>query len=573
MHFSRLLAALLLASLSAFGLWWWSDRPVPVEAEWTKPITSVVFSSFRRGQDPLHKIYPSAEQIEADLEALQGKALGVRVYTAREGMQIVPPIAERLGLKVTLSAALYADEAENEKELAAVIAEANAYPEVIQRVLVGNEVLLRGDLPPEKLIAAIRKVKSAIKQPVSYADQWEWYLKYPDVIEELDFLTIHIYPFWEDVPMPVEQAGDYMVKVVDRIRTAFPGKPLLIGETGWPSLGRDRGPSVVNLVNEARFVREIANVAAQNDFDYNLCEAFDQPWKSGPEGTVGAAWGILDEARQPKFPMTGPVTEVADWPLRATVALTLAALATLGFARRLKSFGALLTFAFIAEILAWLLVTTGFHAAAVTFRVEYYWWLPIRVLLPALLALAFLARARDWLENPSMPAGGNAPWFGTVWMSVSGFYASVWTFLLLWDGRYRDIPEFDFAVPVAGTLLLLALRAFLLMRQGGRLGEALSFVGFFPGFNRYAASALALLLPLAAAAGLLSEPAAMFFTGRDFAAAHPALTDQIPYLAKALFWNREMDLWVLMLLAWSVPFLYSRRPVRAAASLKGERQE
>lgn len=555
MHLSRLFAALLLASLSALGLWWWADRPVPVAAEWTKPIPSVVFASFRRGQDPFHKIYPSAEQIESDLTALQGRALGVRVYTAREGMQIVPGIAERLGLKVTLSAALYADEAQNEEELAAVIAEANAYPDVIQRVLVGNEVLLRGDLSPEKLIAAIRRVKSAIKQPVSYADQWEWYLKYPEVVQELDFLTIHIYPFWEDVPMPVEQAGDYMVKVVDRIRAAFPGKPLLIGETGWPSIGRDRGPSVVSLVNEARFVREVANVAARNDFDYNLCEAFDQPWKSGPEGTVGAAWGILDEARQPKFPLTSPVTEIADWPLRAIVALSLAALATLGFARRLKSFGALLTFAVIAEILAWLLVTTGFHAEAVSFRAELYWWLPIRILLPAMMTLSFLARARDWLADPTMPQGGNAPWFGTVWMGISGVYASVWSFLLLWDGRYRDIPEFDFAVPVAGTLLLVVLRVVLTARQGGRFRDALSF----PGFNRQIASALALLLPLAAIGCLLSEPAAMFFTGRDFAAAHPALTDQIPYLAKALIWNREMDLWVLMLLVWSVPFLCGRR--------------
>ena len=576
MRWISLLAALALSAAAAAAAWWVADRPVPVAAEWRQPLASVSFAPFRRGESPLTKMYPTRQQIERDLAALVGRAAGLRTYTAREGLEVVPELAARLGLKVTFSAWLGGEAATNDAELTALITAANKYPEAIQRVIVGNEVLLRRDLPPDKLIAAIRRVKAAVRQPVSTADVWAYYLKYPEVAREVDFLTIHILPFWEDQPVAVDRIEPYVVGIVAQLRQAFPGKPILIGESGWPSLGRDRGSAVVDVVNEASFVRQMANIAARHGFDYNIVEAFDQPWKSALEGTVGAAWGILDEARHPKFAMTGPVPMVADWPLRAGYAIALGVLASLALSWRLSGFRQCLTLALAAQILAWLLVTTLFHVEAVIFGPKDYAWAVLRIGLPAVLFIAMLTRCRDWLAKPDLALQGALasaegapfainPWRGQGLMLFCALYAMVWTALLLFDGRYRDIPEFDFAVPVGGLAVMLGLRLTLTLGQGGQAIAALCWDGLFPGSHRRAIRLLAWCLPLAALAALTSEGVAVI--GEDFRSIYPALADRLPVVLTAMIANREMNLWAAMLMLWGLPFALARRTLAREAAM------
>ena len=458
MHFIRLVAAALIAGIAAGAVWWFADRPVPVAAEWTQPLANVSFAPFRRGESPLTKVYPTPAEIEQDMMALVGRTKGIRTYTAREGLQVVPELAEKYGLKLTLGAWLGADRAIDEQEIAALIQQANDHPDAVQRVIVGNEVLLRGDLPPEELIGYIRRVKAAIKQPVSTADVWAFVLKYPEVGRELDYITVHILPFWDDQPVALEGVEEETVRVIGRVRATFPGKPILIGETGWPTIGRDRGPAVVDVVHSADYVRRMANIAARYGFDYNIVEAFDQPWKSELEGTVGGAWGVLDANRAhgrgvEKFPMTGPVKLVDDWPIRAGWAIALGIAATLLVARTVPSFTGMLIFAAAAQILSWLMISTGFHTHEVTFRPWQTWWLAVRIGLPGLLFLAFLVRARDLLAGR---AEHDAGW-GRLLLVLSAIYAAAWSLFLLFDGRYRDIPEFDFCLPVGGVLVLAAI--------------------------------------------------------------------------------------------------------------------
>ncbi len=555
MQMIRLFAAIAIAACFAFLLWWLADRPQQVTAEWRQPLASLSFSPYRRGQSPVTKIYPSAEQVEQDLRRLVGLTQGVRTYTSSEGaMGILPGLAAKMGLKLTLGAWLGRDAAQNEIELTSLIRSANEHPESVQRVIVGNEVMLRGDLPPDQLIAAIRRVKAAIRQPVSTADVWSFYLKNPEIVAELDYLTIHILPFWEDQPVSLDDLEAHTVHIVELIRKTFPGKPVLIGETGWPSIGRDRGPAAVNQINQARFVREMANIAARHGFDYNIFEAFDTPWQAADENTVGGAWGILDEAREAKFPMIGPVLMVPDWRRRALCALCCGALAAVFFGYRIRKFGSLLVMALIAQILGWLLISTVFHCLAVTFLPWQNIWLVARIGLPGLIMLSTLARCRDWL-HAARPAKDF--WQGQVWQIIAAFYAIFWTFLLLFDGRYRDIPEFDFSVAVGSILLMVALRLVLVWRQGGAPLDALDFQGLFPGSRSRITRALAWLLPLAAVAALASEAFALE-SGRDFVAEYPSFADQVPLLLTSLVWNREMDLWAVMLVVWSIPFLTAR---------------
>ncbi len=584
MRFLSLLVAAALAAGLAAALWVGCDRPVPVADSWSGPVQSVSFAPFRRGQSPLTKVYPTPAQIGEDLKSLVGLARGVRTYTSEEGMEVVPELAAKLGLKVTFGAWL-TNETEakgrlrNHQEIAALIKAANAHPKEIERVIVGNEVLLRRDLTPDQLIAYIRQVKAAVKQPVSYADVWAFYLKYPQVAKEVDFITIHILPFWEDEPVSIDHVDDYIVKIVDKMRAAFPGKPILIGEAGWPSLGRDRGPAVVDVVNEARFVRKMANVAAKYHFDYNIVEAFDQPWKSALENTVGAAWGILDIDRRPKFAMSGPVEQVRDWKSRAALALLLGLAATLAWGRKIQGFPARLAFALMAQILAWATVTTAFHAEAVSFRWWQDLWAPLRAALGLGASWIALRRAQAFLQDGHQAVSGGAPppaAFGPrvgrggvlgnaeSLMIVSGLYGVVWSLLLLVDGRYRDIPDIDFSAPCLATLLLLLIRAVQARRQGGGLGAALAFDGLFspiPVPTRRRAALLRLLawgLVLGALMSVGSEGLALAM-GEDFAKNHPALGARIPLVLRGMIDNREMVLWAVMQLVMAVPFLARRQ--------------
>lgn len=557
-------AAAGVAVVVALALWWWFDRPVPVAEALTGPLRSVSFAPYRGHQDPIDQDIPPPTQVEADLKALVGHVEGVRTYGTTRGLDVVPRLAERYGLLVTMGAWLTSDRtaegrAENEQEIAGLIGAANAYPRTVTRVIVGNEVLLRNDLPAGRLIEQIRKVKAAVRQPVSYADVWVFFLKHPEVARELDFITIHVLPFWEDEPRPVDQAEAHMLHAVEAIREAFPGKPILIGETGWPSMGRDRGAAAVSTVNEARYVRAIPGIAARNGLDYNIVEAFDQPWKASLENTVGANWGILDAGRVPKFAMQGPVVEVADWRTRAAVAIGAGVIAFLMFGRSSANFGAVLTLALLCQFLAWLAVTTGFHVFAVSYKWWQEAWALVRAGAPAVLACAIAVQAAAILghrnERPS------DPWRGQALVVAFAVYAMIWTMLLVLDGRYRDIPEIDFLVPSLGVAALIATRAGTRAGRAGAVQRALSLDGLFlPSLPALADKRhrpilifLALGLVVAAVLSPVSEAVALA-QGEDFARDHPTWAERWPLLIHAAFANREMLLWAFLQLVMAIPF-------------------
>jgi exo-beta-1,3-glucanase (GH17 family) len=548
------LVLLFIAATAAANVagWWWFNRPVPVELSYAEPFPSVSFAPFRRGQSPITGVYPPPEQIEADLKSLVGVSGGVRTYTSREGLEIVPELARKYGISVTHSAWLGKKLDTNEAEVAALIKAANAYPDSIKRVIVGNEVLLRKDLTPEQLIGYIRRVKAGVSQPVSYADVWAFWLKYPEVAKEVDYITIHILPYWEDEPVGVDGAAEHIVKIYRMIQQAFPGKPILIGEAGWPTAGRTRGPAVPSMENGARFVRTLAKVSKENGFDYNVVEAFDQPWKARLEGTVGANWGVVDAERRVKFAMSGPVEPSPGWPLHAGLAAALGAVAGLIFLRRPARFAPLAAFAVagLAQLLAALAVWQALDALNLSYSVVGDVWAWARIAVHATFAALVIKAAGQGFGSGGDPAGSR--WAERL-VPFYGFAAVAASALLLFDGRYRDIPNTEFLAPCLGlTAYALARMAVLGKRPAEAFAVGRLFAGKQPG-DFTPAKGMGIGLLLAAAAGPLSEAIALA-TGDDFVAMHPALSDKVPLLARALVDNHEMLVWSLMAAVMSLPF-------------------
>ena len=327
---------LVLPMVIAANLAIWAAFNQPHEAEaWTGEIVGFSYSPYQRGQDPTKGVHPSHDEISSDLKLLSGTVQAIRTYSVIRGLEDIPDLASDDGLSVAAGAWISGDKLRNEQEIAELIKLAKKRNVV--RVLVGNEALLRNDLPVEELIAYIAEVRKAgVWKPISTAEPPHIWLTNPDLVKAVSYIGVQILPYWEGIP--VERAVDAVFERLDELHNKYPDKPIVITEVGWPSRGKIvprrpypgipeaelTGEAVPSLVNQATFMREFLNRAKDADLTYYVMEAFDQPWKASEEGAAGAYWGIYNADRQPKFPMKGSISEAPQWRLWAAIAAGLA---------------------------------------------------------------------------------------------------------------------------------------------------------------------------------------------------------------------------------------------------------
>jgi glucan 1,3-beta-glucosidase len=332
--FSMIRPFLLFAFVST-GIalaWFGLGRPVPMPASPlgnAEKLHCVSYAPFRGRQAPFDRPIAIAEQqIAEDLQRLSLITGCVRTYSASEGQGMVTPIAARYGLKVMQGIWLGRDLSQNRREIVAALDLARQYPDVIQSLIVGNEVLLRGELSSAALKDIILDVRASSPVPVTYADVWEFWLKASELVPAVDFVTIHILPYWEDKPVAAADAGAHVGAIRRKLAEVFGAKEILIGEVGWPSAGRMREGALPSPANQALVLHEVLAAAKHAGWKVNVIEAFDQPWKRLLEGTVGGYWGLFDgDTRQAKFRWGEPVSDHPRWPLNAGLGIA-AALAT-----------------------------------------------------------------------------------------------------------------------------------------------------------------------------------------------------------------------------------------------------
>jgi len=324
--------ALLVISLGAIAaVWWWLATPINLARAPIDPnakLQCVSYAPFRGDQTPLQlTTHIEPEQIAQDLAQLAKITDCVRTYSIENGLDQVPALAAKEGLKVIQGIWLGSNRLKNLAQISTVVGLTKQYPGTISSVVVGNEVLLRGEMTTADLAATIRSVKSQVAVPVTYADVWEYWLRNREVYEAVDFVTIHILPYWEDFPIRAKYAAAHVDSIRKRMAVAFPGKEILIGETGWPSAGRMRDAALPSRTNQARVVSEILDLAKRENFRVNLIEAYDQPWKRQLEGTVGGYWGLIDSAQRAlKYPPGVPISNYPLWKLQMGCGMALSVL-------------------------------------------------------------------------------------------------------------------------------------------------------------------------------------------------------------------------------------------------------
>jgi exo-beta-1,3-glucanase (GH17 family) len=306
-----------LAILISISIWlWYQNQAVtlakPVLAADGKLQCVSYAPYYGEGQTPFIKgTMITKAQIDQDLKLLAERTQCVRIYSVNQGLSYVPEAAEKVGLKVLLGAWIGWVHAENEQEIQTASALANQYPKTVVGLIVGNEVLLRGEQTEQAMQEYFALAKKSTQVPITYADVWEYWLRHPALESSVDFVTVHVLPYWEDDPQPVSNAMKHVNVVMDKVDQAF-SKPIMIGETGWPSAGRHRNGSVPSAVNQARYIREFLQRAGDAGWRYNIIEAVDQPWKRLLEGGVGGFWGLYDTDLKPKFAFSGKMAERHD---------------------------------------------------------------------------------------------------------------------------------------------------------------------------------------------------------------------------------------------------------------------
>ena len=416
----------------------------------------------RRGSTPFAPTGAvTAEQIETDLTLLKPLTNCIRTYGVAGGLDAVPGVARKLGMRVRQGVWLGRDETANRVEIERAIALAREYVDVIDILVVGNEVLLRRDLSVEQLASHLRYVKSQINIAITYADVWEFWQRNAVLQADVDWVTVHILPYWEDVPVAAIDAADHVFKIAHDMQRVFVGKPVWVGETGWPAAGRQRAGARPGVFEQTLLIRQLASRVAAEAVPINVIEAFDQPWKRALEGAMGGAWGLFAADGTRRVSLRGDVIESADsWRVwgGAGAGFLVGALAWLLGGTTSK----------IHRHTRWLpptLVTASLGAALIGAAVAMHggfielWsrtpreWanaVAVAVIVIATTVVLLCALSGQSGQHEKRLARGLA-WARMTLLFIAGS----WALILIADPRYRGFPVALFAVPAALSVCMM----------------------------------------------------------------------------------------------------------------------
>jgi len=352
----RIVIALFMV-VNASALFWASRDYTVVAPDWDGQVRGIGYnpSHLFRASDQLHV---TPEHIDRDLGQLSHVTGHIRTYTVDGGMDKVPEVARRYGMTVSLGIWISPDLKKNDEQIDLAIKTALANRRVIDRVIVGNETQLFGYVSIQQLDAYLDRVRAALpaRIKVTTAETWSTWVVVPEVAKHVDVIFVHLLPYWENVH--INAALRFLGTHYDITEQTFPGKPIIIGEAGWPSEGHTRGSAEASVANEAYFARAFIQYAQEKGYDYYIFEGFDQPWHTG-EGAVNAYWGLFDATGHAKFGFTGMLRSFPEWRgyalLAAVLTLSLGLL-ILGRMPRVRQTGYLVMGGLVALVSTGLLV-------------------------------------------------------------------------------------------------------------------------------------------------------------------------------------------------------------------------
>ena len=256
----------------------------------------ICFSPYEGEQEPGDPI--SEEQVRRKLALLQPHTRWVRIFSCTEGNDIIPQLAREYGFKTLVGAWLGEDKEKNEEEIQRLIELAR--DGFVDVAAVGNEVMYREEMEESELIGYILRVKEALPDvPVGYVDAYYEFTNRPEITAACDVILANCYPYWEGCH--IDYSLLYMKQMYYQAKQAAGDKKVIITETGWPSEGDPLGVAQPGYENALKYFINAQTWSQKEDIEMFYFSAFDEGWKVGTEGSVGAFWGLWDHLEKRKF--------------------------------------------------------------------------------------------------------------------------------------------------------------------------------------------------------------------------------------------------------------------------------
>ena len=442
------------------------------------------YAPFRGRQTPLDPTtLISAAQIEDDLSRLAKITNCVRTYSTDYGLDQIAGIAARHGLKVMQGLWLSSHPDKNRDQIETAMALANRYPDTIRAVVVGNEVLLRGEMTATDLADTIRAVKARVPVPVTYADVWEFWLRNRDVAAAVDFVTIHILPYWEDFPIPARDAAAHVEAIRRQVVAAFPARTSSSARSAGRAPGRMREGALPSPSNQARVIQDVLALAAREKFRVNVIEAFDAAVEARARRHRRRPLGPARRRQARSEIRLGrsrcPIIRGGDGRRRAGLPLRLLVFGAAMRARRAATPLALwLAVSANATaggvLIGWTIANVPIESLGVGGWLRSLAFAAVALLAPPLVERGDAARhaaaavvARCSVRRASASANPIARAIGGI-LIAAVLLAILAALGLVFDPRYRDFP---FA-PLTAAVMPLLLHSLLMPRPGGPRGAA-----------------------------------------------------------------------------------------------------
>lgn len=289
---------------------------------------AICYSGFRDGQQP-GGLSPSYEEIKEDLLILQQHWKYLRLYDCDQHGETVLQVirGEQLDFKVMMGAyieaemnnfgcpwggGVYAEEQlalnrqNNIKKMGRLVELANAYPDIIFSLSVGNEACVDWTdhyVPVAHVTEYVQQVKQSAAQPVTFCENYvPWLIKLEPLAEAVDFISIHTYPVWEY--KHIHESLEYTKENYYAVADKYPGKPVIITEAGWSTNSNGRGinPEAVNEENQKIYYEKLYEWTTAENILTFVFEAFDEEWKGSPDPLEPEKhWGLYRKDRTPKL--------------------------------------------------------------------------------------------------------------------------------------------------------------------------------------------------------------------------------------------------------------------------------
>ena len=388
-----IILGLIMAGLFQVFFWLSQDNMLTLKDSSQDKIESLSYSPF---EGFAKKLLPR-EQIHYDVKMLETYTNKLRTYATREANEILEASYDS-DLKIDLGLWLSDDYNENYLEIKRAVEVINRFPQRVENIIVGNEVILRKELKPEELMAYLDFMRSLTTKRVTTAETWDVWERTPALAEHVDFITIHILPYWEKIP--IDRYNAFLLEKYKVVEDLFPNSDIRIGETGWPSQGYNNHKAVPSIKNQAMAVRGFIDLAKENAWHYNIIEAFDQPWKGYDEGNVGQYWGVFSIDREAKFKLSGQIELNQYWLYQMIAAIIIGALLTLfGLRSQRVNLSHALLYAVAAQGMAFGIVMAAIYPFVnyMNFGMWIMWGMGSFLMIP--LVIITLAKANELFRS------------------------------------------------------------------------------------------------------------------------------------------------------------------------------